>query len=156
MADRLTQEGRRAHMGRIRSEDTQPEMTVRRMLHALGYRYVLHDARLPGKPDLVFPTMRKVLFVHGCFWHGHDCGRGFRPKTNAEFWKAKIDGNKARDRRNLRLIRASGWSVFTVWECRTQPAKIDALRRRLLAFLGPRLSGARPVRQADRTQAAPG
>lgn len=135
MADRLSPEGRRALMSRIGAKDTQPEMAVRRMLHAMGYRYVLHDKRLPGKPDLVFPGRRKVVFVHGCFWHGHSCGRGFRPSSNAAFWAAKIDGNRTRDRRNVRAIRAQGWRVLTVWECAAQPKKIEALRRRLVAFL---------------------
>lgn len=127
MADKLTSEGRSALMSRIRSKDTKPEMTVRRLLHGLGYRYVLHDARLPGKPDLVFPSRRKVVFVHGCFWHGHNCGRGFRPAKNADFWATKIDGNKARDRRNVRAIRAQGWGVLTVWECAAQPKGMDVL-----------------------------
>lgn len=135
MADKLNPERRSALMSRIRSKDTQPEMVVRRMLHALGYRYVLHDKRLPGKPDLVFPAKRKVVFVNGCFWHGHTCGRGFRPVENAQFWAAKVDGNKARDRRNVRAIRAQGWRVFTVWECAVHPKKIAALQRRLMAFL---------------------
>lgn len=135
MADRLSPEGRSALMSRIGAKDTQPEMAVRRMLHALGYRYVLHDKRLPGKPDLVFPARRKVVFVHGCFWHGHGCGRGFRPSSNAAFWAAKIDVNRARDRRNVRAICAQGWRVLTVWECGAHPKKIEALRRRLVAFL---------------------
>lgn len=122
-------------MGRIGSKDTQPELSVRRLLHGLGYRYVLHDRRLPGKPDLVFPARRKVVFVHGCFWHGHDCGRGFRPSRNALFWAAKIDGNKCRDRRNAAALRALGWRVMTVWECATHPKRISALMRRLVAFL---------------------
>jgi DNA mismatch endonuclease Vsr len=84
-------------MRRIGAKDTQPEIAVRRMLHAQGYRYVLHDKRLPGKPDLVFPGRCKVVFVHGCFWRGHSCGRGFRPSSNAAFWAAKINGNRARD-----------------------------------------------------------
>jgi DNA mismatch endonuclease (patch repair protein) len=135
MADRLSSEGRSALMSRIGSKDTKPEMSVRRMLHALGYRYVLHDKRLPGTPDLVFPGRRKVIFVHGCFWHGHDCGRGFRPTRNAAFWAAKIDATKARDSRNIRAIRAQGWRVLTVWECAVQPRRMDALRRRLTTFL---------------------
>lgn len=135
MAERLSPEGRSALMRRIGAKDTQPEMAVRRMLHAQGYRYVLHDKRLPGKPDLVFPGRRKVVFVHGCFWHGHSCGRGFRPSSNAAFWAAKINGNRARDRRNVRAINALGWRVLTVWECAAQPKKIEALQRRLIAFL---------------------
>lgn len=135
MADKLTPEGRSELMSRIRSKDTEPEMTVRRLLHGLGYRYVLHDRRLPGTPDLVFPSRRKVVFVHGCFWHGHDCGRGFKPATNAEFWAAKIDGNMARDRRHVRAISAQGWKVFTVWECAVGKDRLAALERRLVKFL---------------------
>lgn len=135
MADKLTPENRSALMSRIRSRDTKPEMAVRRLLHGLGYRYVLHDTRLPGKPDLVFPSRRKVLFVHGCFWHGHDCGRGFRPVKNAEFWAAKIDGNRARDRRHVRAISAQGWQVLTVWECAIRSDRMAVLERRLVKFL---------------------
>lgn len=135
MADKLTPEARSALMSRIRSKDTKPEMAVRRLLHGLGYRYVLHDARLPGKPDLVFPSRRKVVFVHGCFWHGHNCRRGFRPANNAQFWAAKIDGNRARDRRHARAIRAQGWQMFIVWECAIRSQQMAALARRLVRFL---------------------
>jgi DNA mismatch endonuclease, patch repair protein len=135
MADRMSPEARSALMGRIRSKDTQPELVVRRMLHALGYRYVLHDSRLPGTPDLAFPARRKVVFVHGCFWHGHHCGRGFQPKRNAEFWAAKIDANRTRDGRNVRKLSAQGWRVLTVWECMTRPGRLKALERRLVSFL---------------------
>ena len=135
MADKLTPDHRSALMSRIRSKNTQPEMVVRRMLHALGYRYVLHDKRLPGRPDLVFPARGKVVFVNGCFWHSHTCGRGFLPVRNAQFWAAKMDGNKARDRRNVHAIRAQGWRVFTVWECAVHPKRITALQRHLVAFL---------------------
>lgn len=122
-------------MSRIKSKNTQPEMAVRRLLHGLGYRYVLHDKRLPGKPDLVFPARRKVVFVHGCFWHGHSCARGFRPSNNSAFWAAKIDGNIARDRRSTLALRAQGWRVITVWECAIHPVQTAALQRRLVAFL---------------------
>jgi DNA mismatch endonuclease (patch repair protein) len=138
MADRLSPEGRSALMGRIHSKDTLPEMVVRRMLHAMGYRYVLHDRRLPGSPDIVFPSRKKIVFVHGCFWHGHHCGRGFRPTHNAQFWSAKIDGNRARDRKNARRLRAEGWSVLTVWECATRRGRLAALERRLALFLRPK------------------
>ena len=124
-------------MGRIRSKDTTPELRVRQMLHRLGYRYVLHDKRLPGKPDLVFPSRRSVVFVHGCFWHGHDCGRGFRPTSNAVFWATKIDGNKARDARHKANLKALGWRVLVVWECSTRLNRLTALKRRLVGFLDP-------------------
>lgn len=135
--DRISVERRSALMSRIRSKDTKPELIVRRLLHGLGYRYVLHDARLPGRPDLVFPSRRKVIFVHGCFWHGHSCPRGFTAKSNAQFWAAKIAGNKQRDRRNNRALNALGWQVCTVWECATPGPKASALTSRLVAFLEP-------------------
>jgi DNA mismatch endonuclease (patch repair protein) len=101
----------------------------------MGYRYLLHDKRLPGSPDLVFPARRKVVFVHGCFWHGHRCPRGFRPATNSKFWAAKIDGNKARDRVTRRRLRQDGWQVLEVFECAIKPATMTTLGRRLVAFL---------------------
>jgi DNA mismatch endonuclease (patch repair protein) len=122
-------------MARIGSKDTKPEMVVRRMLHALGYRYVLHDRRLPGSPDLVFPSRRKAVFVHGCFWHRHDCGRGFEPKSNVEFWSAKLEANRARDRRHLAALSALGWRVLVVWECATDPKELRTLERKLVRFL---------------------
>lgn len=136
MPERLSPTGRRALMQRIRSKDTHPEMIVRRLLHGLGYRYVLHDPRLPGRPDLVFPSRHKVVFVHGCFWHGHSCGRGFRPATNSAFWATKIDNNKARDRRQVRALVRLGWRAMTVWECAVRSNRVAALQRRLEAFLG--------------------
>jgi DNA mismatch endonuclease (patch repair protein) len=122
-------------MSRIRSKDTAPEMLVRRLLHGLGYRYVLHDARLPGKPDLVFPSRRKVVFVHGCFWHGHSCGRGFRPATNSAFWAAKIDRNVERHRSQVLTLKKLGWRPLTVWECDARLNRLAALQRRLVRFL---------------------
>lgn len=137
MPDKLSREARQALMGRIKSKDTQPELVVRRLVHGLGYRYVLHDRRLPGAPDLVFPSRKKVVFVHGCFWHGHGCGRGFKPKSNAAFWAAKIDTNRVRDRRQRCRLRRMGWRVLIVWECATRPDRGAALQRRLVSFLGP-------------------
>lgn len=133
--DKMTHEQRSRLMARIRSKDTQPEMVVRRLLHALGYRYVLHDRRLPGTPDLVFPSRRKVVFVHGCFWHSHNCGRGFQPKSNAAFWAAKLKTNKSRDKRHLAALKALGWRAITIWECSTRPKLLAALERRLVRFL---------------------
>ena len=135
MADRLTWAARSRQMARIRAKDTQPELAVRRMVHAMGYRYVLHDRRLPGTPDLVFPRRGKVVLVQGCFWHGHKCGRGFKPKTNEAFWSAKIAGNRARDARSIKALRSVGWRVLTVWECATRPDRLLALSERLKRFL---------------------
>jgi DNA mismatch endonuclease (patch repair protein) len=121
-------------MRAVKGKDTQPEWIVRRLLHAAGYRYRLHVKNLPGKPDLVFPARRKVVFVHGCFWHGHDCSRGDRqPKANAEYWSAKIARNKERDAKHMVMLRADGWKIATVWECEIK--KIGLLAR-LRKFLG--------------------
>lgn len=134
MTDTISRARRSALMSRIRSKDTQPELAVRRLVHSLGYRYVLHDKRLPGKPDLVFPARGKVIFVHGCFWHGHHCPKASRPKSNAHYWAAKIAGNKARDRRHRRTQRVRGWRVLVVFECSAQAPRIEALTRRVVKF----------------------
>ena len=105
-------------MARVRSRDTTPELIVRRLLTKLGYRYRLHRADLPGKPDIAFIGRRKAIFVHGCFWHGHDCPRGARqPKANADYWRAKIARNRARDVATMKALLAMGWRVSVVWEC---------------------------------------
>ena len=121
-------------MRAVKSADTAPEMIVRRTLHGLGARYRLHLKDLPGKPDIVMRPRRKAIFVHGCFWHGHDCKRGARvPKTNQDYWVAKVGRNKTRDRRNLKALRQEGWKVLVVWECQTKDQQ--ALRKRLARFL---------------------
>lgn len=104
-------------MAAIRDKDTKPEMLLRRALHAKGFRYRLHDRRLPGRPDLVFPKYRAVVFVNGCFWHGHQCDQFRWPKTREEFWRAKIGGNVARDDVNIAALHDVGWRVGIVWEC---------------------------------------
>jgi DNA mismatch endonuclease (patch repair protein) len=122
-------------MSRIRSSDTRPEMQVRRLLHGLGYRYVLHRRDLPGVPDLVFPSRRKIVFVQGCFWHQHKgCVDGRIPKSRVAYWKAKLLRNVERDHRNISKLRREGWRVMLVWEC--DAVKLDTLRRRLTRFLG--------------------
>ena len=117
MTDVLTPEQRRYNMSRIRGKDTKPEMILRRGLHAAGFRYRLHVRDLPGKPDLVFPRYRAVIFVHGCFWHGHDCLLFRLPATRTEFWAEKIATNQERDQRAVRALEAVDWRVMTVWEC---------------------------------------
>ncbi len=104
-------------MAAIRSGDTRPEMILRKGLHARGFRFRLHGADLPGKPDIILPKYRALIFVNGCFWHGHGCALFVWPKTRAEFWRLKIEGNVARDRRNEATLSASGWRVARVWEC---------------------------------------
>jgi DNA mismatch endonuclease, patch repair protein len=115
--DRHTPEQRRHNMSRIRSRDTKPELQLRRALHAAGFRYRLHDRRLPGTPDLVLPARSAVIFVHGCFWHGHDCPFGVIPNTRTEFWEAKIQANRDRDAAAEAGLQDAGWRVLTVWEC---------------------------------------
>lgn len=120
-------------MRQVKSKDTGPEMLVRRTVHGMGYRYRLHRKDLPGTPDIVFPRRKKVIFVHGCFWHGHTCKRGNRlPKTNQEYWKPKIEGNKQRDKKNEESLRNMGWDVMTIWECEV---KEETLADRISTFL---------------------
>ena len=116
MADVVRPEIRSRMMSGIRGKNTRPELILRKGLHALGFRYRLH-ARLPGRPDMVFPQLKAVLFVHGCFWHGHHCHLFKWPKTRDEFWRSKIEGNVARDQRSIAALRADGWRVGVVWEC---------------------------------------
>lgn len=121
-------------MQAVKSEDTGPEWTVRRLLHAAGYRYRLHAKDLPGHPDLVFPGRRKVIFVHGCFWHGHDCARGARvPKTNTEYWTRKIARNRNRDQDTAERLKELGWEAQIVWECEIKDREI--LLQKLELFL---------------------
>ena len=117
MTDVHSQEQRRLNMSRVRARDTKPEMILRRGLHARGMRFRLHRKDLPGRPDMVFPRYRAVLFVHGCFWHGHCCHLFKWPQTRKEFWREKIRKNRERDRNNVRCLRECGWRVLTVWEC---------------------------------------
>ena len=118
MADVLTPEQRARNMAAIRGKDTKPELVVRRLVHRMGLRFRLHRKDLPGRPDLVFPRSRKVIFVHGCFWHMHDCVYGaVRPKSNAEFWVNKRASNVERDKRQMSALESSGWKVLTIWEC---------------------------------------
>jgi DNA mismatch endonuclease (patch repair protein) len=122
-------------MAAVRSKNTEPEMLVRRLVHSLGYRYRLHSTKLPGRPDLVFPGKRKVIFVHGCFWHRHaNCSKATLPKTRTEFWEGKLDGNVALDRRIEQVLTGEGWGVLILWQCELQDT--DRLSRRLHDFLG--------------------
>lgn len=133
--DRLTPDQRSENMRRIRGKDSAPELIVRRLLHSLGYRYRLHRKDLPGRPDIVFTTRRKVIFVHGCFWHRHPgCKFAYKPKTRLDFWSNKFQQNVQRDTRATAALAASGWSVLVVWECETSDAKLLTIRLR--AFLG--------------------
>lgn len=121
----MTPEQRSQHMAKIRSKDTKPELRVRRTLHREGYRYLVHDKRLPGSPDLVFPSRRKAIFVHGCFWHAHDCPVGLRlPKSNPDFWAEKRARNQERDREQVLNLMEQGWNVLIIWECQTKDSEV--------------------------------
>jgi DNA mismatch endonuclease, patch repair protein len=136
MADVLTPEQRSGNMAAIKGKDTYPEMRVRRLLHRSGYRYTLHASHLPGKPDLVFSSRKKVVFVHGCYWHCHDCKYGnVIPKTNTAFWQEKRARNVARDLEQEKALASQGWKVFVVWECEAQTKDLAGLASRLSAFL---------------------
>lgn len=127
-------------MARVGSKDTMPEIVVRQLLHAMGYRFRLHRRDLPGTPDVVLPRLGKAIFVHGCFWHGHSgCRLGRLPKSRLEYWGPKIAANRARDARKATALRRAGWSVATVWECETR--RPDRLAARLLRFLTERDGG---------------
>lgn len=117
MADTRTPEQRRRIMQSVKGKDTGPEMVVRRWLFSRGYRYRLHTKTLPGKPDIVMPGRRLAIFVHGCFWHGHDCIKGRAPKSRLDYWKPKLDNNRERDERKASELRALGWEVLTLWQC---------------------------------------
>lgn len=126
--DALTPAQRSSNMSKIRSQDTKPEMRIRRQLHALGYRYRLHDRRLPGKPDLVFAGRGKVIFINGCFWHAHNCPRGERlPKSNLEYWSQKRRRNQERDSVQRSKLVELGWAYMDVWECEIRSQE-DCLR----------------------------
>lgn len=134
MADTITPEKRSEIMSRIRSRDTKPEMTVRRLVHGMGYRYRLHQKKLPGQPDLVFTPRKKVIFVHGCFWHMHSCPHGRIPKTRRAYWKKKLNTNVKRDAKQKKLLESDGWRVLVIWECETK--ELSKLKRTIQKFLG--------------------
>lgn len=134
MADVMSAEDRSALMARIRGKDTKPELLVRRLTHRLGYRYRLHRRDLPGSPDLVFPRKRKVIFVHGCFWHHHHgCEHAATPKTRRAFWTRKLKANADRDQRALHELQARGWDALVIWECETKDSK--QLADRIVEFM---------------------
>jgi len=133
MADVHSKKTRSFNMSQIKGKDTKPEILVRKFLFSNGFRYKLHDKKLPGKPDLVFPKYRTVLFVHGCFWHGHEnCKYFVIPKTRTEWWLDKINGNKKRDDNNIKLLEKEGWKVITVWGCELKPDKRENTLKNLI------------------------
>lgn len=132
--DNLSASERSGIMARVHSRDTRPEMFVRRLVFSLGYRYRLHAKDLPGRPDLVFRGRRKVIFVHGCFWHRHSkCALARLPKSRQEFWIPKLEGNRERDEKNIADLRRNGWRAMTIWEC--ELTRADRLEKRIRRFL---------------------
>ncbi len=145
MADVFSPLERSEIMSRITGKNTAPELIVRRVVHALGYRFRLHRAELPGKPDIVLVKQRKVIFVHGCFWHGHArCKRAALPTSNVPFWISKISKNKARDRRIKAKLRRTGWRILEIWQCQLKDP--DRLAANVIRFLGKK----RPVSRAKK------
>jgi DNA mismatch endonuclease (patch repair protein) len=132
--DKLTADRRSDNMSRIRSKDTTPELMIRRLAHSMGYRYRLHAKNLPGKPDLIFPSRRKVIFVHGCFWHSHtECPDGHVPKSRLPYWVPKLERNRRRDASNQKALQDLGWMTLILWEC--ELADLEAVQKRLINFL---------------------
>lgn len=135
MPDTFSPAEHSAIMAAVKSKNTTPEMVVRRLVHGLGYRYRLHVASLPGAPDLVFPRLRKIIIVNGCFWHMHSCGRCRIPASRRKYWVAKLQRNAQRDKRTRRALRRLGWQVLVVWECQTGNNRRKSLSDRLESFL---------------------
>ena len=159
MADIMSPEARSALMSRIRAKDTKPEMFVRRLVHAMGYRFRLHRRDLPGTPDLVFVSRRKVILVHGCFWHLHDdpnCRLARIPSSNRDFWRRKLEGNRARDRVNRSKLEALGWEALVIWECQIRVKDPQPLRQQVNLFLDvPSSASSQPDSPVPRQDAPP-
>ena len=137
MADTISAERRSRNMSRIRSRDTKPELVLRSALHKAGFRFRLHAAKLPGRPDIVLPKYHAAVFVHACFWHRHPgCRNTTTPSTRREFWQDKFDANVERDARNSAALKAAGWNVFTVWECELKADPEQVVRRLSVALKG--------------------
>lgn len=127
MVDRVSNDKRSEIMRAIKSKNTKPEIIVRKLVFSMGYRYRLHRKELPGTPDLVFPRQKKVIFVHGCFWHGHNCTKGKLPKSNVDYWATKIHQNKLRDIDAAKRLTSSGWGVLVIWQCELKNNNIAAI-----------------------------
>ena len=136
MSDRVSAAKRSEIMRSVKHKDTGPEIALRKMLHRLGYRYKLHAKNLPGKPDIAFPGRRKVIFVHGCFWHGHRCRYGRLPQSRLEYWQPKIEANRTRDARKANELRRAGWKIAVVWQCELKTS--ERTLKRVVSFLDER------------------
>ncbi|WP_435607979.1 very short patch repair endonuclease [Pseudomonas knackmussii] len=143
MVDVHTPEARSRNMRAIRSKDTKPELLIRKTLHARGFRYRLGGANLPGRPDIVLPKYKTAIFIHGCFWHGHDCKYFKLPATRTEFWADKIRSNQRRDQHSVSRLLEQGWSVLTVWECSLKPSGVglEAIMHEIEDTLAQRIDG---------------
>lgn len=135
MVDVHSPEKRSYNMSRIKGKDTKPEMIVRKWLWSNGYRYRLHRRDLPGNPDVVFPSRKKVIFIHGCFWHKHDCKYFKWPRSNSDFWKTKIESNIQRDAANYLKLKSAGWDYLVIWECETRGQDLEPLWNKIASFL---------------------
>jgi DNA mismatch endonuclease (patch repair protein) len=134
--DTLSLTERSVRMSRVKGKDTKPELAVRSLVHRMGFRYRLHVRSLPGQPDMVFSSKKRVIFVHGCFWHRHTgCALCRMPKSKLDFWKPKLEGNRQRDLRNQSKLRRTGWRILTIWEC--QVGDEDKMKQRVMKFLRP-------------------
>jgi DNA mismatch endonuclease, patch repair protein len=144
--DTRSPEQRSYIMRSVRTRDTGPELVVRKLLHRMGLRFSLHKKGLPGRPDIVLPKHRSVVFVHGCFWHGHGCAKGKLPKSKLGFWRPKIERNRKRDAESVKMLRADGWRVLTIWQCEIK--NIDRLQKRLATFFTRHRTRTRTRRQS--------
>jgi len=133
MTDHVSQEDRSRIMKEVRSKNTSTELAVRKLIYSLGYRYRLHYKELPGKPDLTFIGRKKAIFIHGCFWHAHECPKGRPPKSNLAYWLPKLERNKARDIENINSLSSLGWKTLTIWQCEIKNE--ESLRKKILHFL---------------------
>ena len=136
--DTFSKKKRSEIMSRIRSKNSNCELILRKYLFSIGYRYRIHSKKLPGQPDLVFSSRKKVIFIHGCFWHQHeDCNRAIMPKSNKDYWYPKLENNKERGAANIRLLKEQGWSVLSVWECELIiKSRLETTKRKVVQFLG--------------------
>lgn len=142
MTDTLTRSERSERMSRVRGKGSVAEMRLRRLIHGMGYRYRLHVGTLPGRPDMVFPSRRAVIFMHGCFWHRHrDCRLARMPKSRVAFWREKLEGNRQRDEDVAGRLKALGWRVLVIWECQMRGGDLDEVSNRVRRFLAGEAGG---------------
>lgn len=135
MADNFSKKKRSQIMSKVTSKNTKPELTIRKALFSEGYRYRLHRKDLPGNPDIVFPGRKKVLFINGCFWHGHKCKKAALPKTNRPFWEKKLSSNAKRDKQNIRKLKEMGWLSMVIWQCKIKKSTLKSQINKIKKYL---------------------